>query len=859
MRYLSIFIAILQFNFLAAQITEDFSDGDFTSNPAWTGTTSEFIINGQNKLQLNNSVAGTSYLSTAHGLTNLDDKEWKFWTKQSFSPSGSNFGRIYLTANNSDLSTNPDGFYLQLGESGSGDAIRLIKRNGGTNTELIAGTAGNIATSFEIGIRILRDNSGNWELYVDYAGGENYALEGTATDATNLLGTHFGMLATYTSSNATKFYYNNIYVGDEIVDVIPPSIVSATVVNQNLIDLEMSEAITTATGENPSNYDLQPFQSFSSAQIDPSNPALIHLTPLNPLTNGMQYNFIVSNLEDLNGNTMGTEQIYVSYLVAEIPQKGDIIINEFMCDETPAVGLPKVEFVELYNRSSKIFNVENWKLADASSQGTMQNGWILPNEYIVLTRTSDVDSFPEATAVTSFPSLNNSEDAITIFDENGNLLDSIYYTKDWYNDSEKDDGGWTLERINPNDPCSDQSNWSASISPNGGTPKTQNSIFSNLPDTEVPQITQLLASSPNYLKITYSEGMDSTSLKDATFSFSPPLTVNNNFVLSTFPTEQTLQFQENLIPSQNYTIEFSSPADCWLNSTTLNGVFALPDVAENGDVIINEILFNPVTGGQDFIELYNNSTKLIDLKGWSLANYNDSIANIKEIEEHYLLPPNGYVVITKDSTHITQHYPNYQPNSFIEMTLPSYPNDSGTVYLLRHTGLGMVVTEQVSYDEDWHFPLLDDVDGVSLERINPNRLANDKNNWHSAAENIGFATPGLKNSQYFPNEGQGEFAYANEVISPDNDGFEDVLKVNYEFTASGYVGSFSVYNDQGVLVAKVLESELLSNRGTFIWDGVMDNGNKASIGVYIGVFEAFNLDGGKILAKKKAFTVAGKL
>lgn len=859
MRQLLLILFFLPISTGFSQISDDFSDGDFTNNPTWSGITADYIINGDNELQLNNSVAATSYLTTPNGLTDLDDKEWKIWTKQSFSPSGSNFGRIYLTANNNDLTSDPDGFYLQLGESGSADAVQLIKRDGGTETPLIVGTAGNISSSFEIAIRVVRDNGGNWELYVDYSGGDSYSLEGTAADATNLLGTFFGMQATYTASNSNKFYYNDIYVGDEIVDVTPPTIVNATVINQNLIDLEMSEAITSATGENVGNYDLQPFQSFSNTQIDGSNPALIHLTPLNPLTNGVTYNLFVSSLEDLEGNAMGTEQITVSYLVPETPEVGDIIINEFMCDQSPVVGLPEVEFVELYNRSNKILNVEDWKLGDASSQGTMQNGWLLPNDYIILTRTSDVDSFPEATGVSSFPSLNNSEDAITIYDNNGLRLDSIYYSDDWYNDPEKENGGWTLERINPDDPCSDASNWSASNSTNGGTPKAQNSIYSNVPDTEAPQIAQLLAQIPNFLTISYSEGMDSTSLKDAAISFSPNLTIDGNFVLSTFPMEQTLQFQENLAPSQNYTIEISSPADCWMNSTTLIGTFALPDEGESGDVIINEILFNPVTGGDDFVELYNNSDKLIDLFGWSLANYDDSIANIKEIEEHYLLSPNGYVVLTEDSSQIAQHYPNYQPAAFIQMDLPSYSNDSATVYLLKNNGLGPVPMEAVSYDEDWHFSLLDNFDGVSLERINPNAPANDKNNWHSAAENIGFATPGLENSQYFPNEGEGELSYASEVISPDNDGFEDVLKVSYEFTEPGYVGSFTVYNDQGVLVAKVLESELLSNSGTFIWDGVMEDDNKASIGVYIGVFEAFKSDGGKIIAQKKAFTVAGRL
>jgi hypothetical protein len=38
--------------------------------------------------------------------------------------------------------------------------------------------------------------------------------------------------------------------------------------------------------------------------------------------------------------------------------------------------------------------------------------------------------------------------------------------------------------------------------------------------------------------------------------------------------------------------------------------FAQTDTAKPGDVLINEILFNPYTGSYDFVEVYNVSQKL---------------------------------------------------------------------------------------------------------------------------------------------------------------------------------------------------------------------------------------------------------
>ncbi len=856
MKYFLFLVLLLTQFFSFGQITEDFSDGDFSSNPTWSGTTADYIINPSFELQLNNSIAGTSYLSTAHGLATLDSKEWSFWTKQSFSPSSGNYGRVYLTASNSDLTTDPDGFYLQLGEAGTADAIRLFKCQSGVHTELLAGTPAQIATSFEIGVRVVRDASANWSVFVDDAGGTNYVLAGTVNDATALLGTHFGFFSEYTVSNSDNFYHDDIYIGDEIVDTNPPVLVSATAVNANQIDVLFDEAVDQATAETLGNYDIQPFLSATSALVDGTNPALVHLVPTTALINGSSYTLFTDLIEDLSGNPSTQQSVDFMYLVAENPLPGDIAINEFLCDPTPQVGLADAEFVELYNLSSKIFNVQDWKLGDATSDGTIQNGWLLPGEYIVLTATANVDSFTVATAVTSFPSLNNSGDNIVIRDNNGVVLDSITYSDNWYNDENKDGGGYTIERINPNDPCTDFSDWSASNDALGGTPGAQNSIFDSTPDTSAPALNQLIALAPNYLEIYFTEGMDSLSLVNALVSVTPTLTIQNIYVSGEHPSMFTIQFNENFIASQVYNLELDNVSDCWLNTTNISGNFALPETAVAGDIIINEILFDPLTGGSDWVELYNNSNKLIDLFNWELATFDDdTIGGNAQITTHFVLYPGEYVVITEDENQIIQNYPAAVVGRFIENDVPSYTNDSSTVYIIQ----GNEVIDRVAYTEDWHFQILDNTDGKSLERLDPNGISTDSDNWHTAAEAIGFGTPGGENSQLNPVVNGGNFTFESETISPDNDGYEDKLQVNYQMEAPGMVGKFVIYDDRGRLVKEVFSSELLASEGVFTWDGIRTDGTKASIGTYIAIFEAYDIQGAVVFAGKKAFVVAGKL
>ena len=180
-------------------------------------------------------------------------------TRQEFSLSGNNFARIYLTAAAPDLASDPDGMYLQLGEPGSADAVRLYKSISGVAVELLSGATGQIASSFSIGIKVLGDSTGQWELFIDDSGGTNYVTAGVVFDSSTLLGTHSGIFQQYTISNATKFYYDDIYIGDEIIDSIPPIVLSAEAHSLSTIDLLFNEGVDQVSAENVSNYNVSPF------------------------------------------------------------------------------------------------------------------------------------------------------------------------------------------------------------------------------------------------------------------------------------------------------------------------------------------------------------------------------------------------------------------------------------------------------------------------------------------------------------------------------------------------------------------------------------------------------------------------
>ena len=223
-KYLSIglfFLAFFSYQLISAQFVERFEDGDFTVNPNWNGDENVFIVNASEELQLSdlNVLQSESYLSV--GASTGMEANWTFKTRLDFSPSGSNFSRIYLNANQQDLTQSLNGYFIQIGGiSGDQDAVELVRQDGSTLTTLISGTPGAAATStVEVNVIVDRDANGLWELQVDYTGDGNFDNEGTAVDATYVQGSYFGIVCTYTSSRSEAFFLDDISISPIVQDL----------------------------------------------------------------------------------------------------------------------------------------------------------------------------------------------------------------------------------------------------------------------------------------------------------------------------------------------------------------------------------------------------------------------------------------------------------------------------------------------------------------------------------------------------------------------------------------------------------------------------------------------------------------
>ncbi len=1109
-----------------AQFTDNFSNGNFTENPEWTGDIENFIVNEDFELQLYDTAKiSPSYLVTQNEA--VYDAEWEFLVRYGFNPSSANYANVYLVSNTNNLNNPLNGYYIMLGNTSRN--VSLYRQDGSSATKIIDGTENRLNTlQVNVRVKVTRDFDGNWTLMSDTLGGTDYYNEGNVFDDTYYRSDYFGIKCVYSTTRWDKFYFDDFIVsGEPYIDSIPPEFLSYQIIDNKNIILEFNEKLQEESALNTGNYIINN-NIGNPVQVNfyDENNSSVLLEFENPLQSPENYILQYQNISDIAGNI--APEGFVNFLYLEIVP-GMIVINEIMRDATPVVGLPSGNYVELYNTTDFEIDITNWVYEIGIFSRTFPQHIMAPGEYLILCaeeHAEDYSEYGEVMSFESFPAMNNQGQTITIFDENENIIDKVTYSELWYDETWKRGGGWSLEKIDPNNHCSTFENWTASIDPNGGTPGAINSVDAPNLDTIPPVVEMLQITAANEITVYFSERVVAEDIVDISNyevipQFGNPINIiegDNNRAILQFPvaftpnteyslivqnirdlcdnileyqelefvvfypepldviiteimpkpapvvklpdaeyvelynrtdydidltdwiftasttsrklpyskikaksyvilchenkehlfsgfnnvigvpgfpylantgTTLSLQFKnENYIHTVTYTdnwvtenfkkeggwslemIDTDNPCGeernwresvdsrggtpgevnsvaannpdftppypiaaeavapdtviVWFNEILLkefvenienfsvNGFgnpewisakaprfseikmkfnadfevgkvyyldilnnikdcsgntveanisirFGLPDSVVKGDLVINEILFNAPTGASKFVEIYNNSDRLLDLKKLWISNRNSDgeIANSRAIsDKSRLVLPGEYCVITTDNQSIIDHYFVMNIDAMFEATsLPSFPIREGTVIISDRY---FNIIDEVSYNQNQHYRLLGDVKGVSLERINYDRPSSDPGNWHSAAQSVGFATPGYKNSQYIDNvEAESSIKVYPEVFSPNNDGYDDILNIAYKFDEPGYTVTMAVYSSNGRFITYIAQNELVGTEGYFYWGGFDNKDILCPIGIYILYAEMFSLSGNK-KTEKHVFVLSKK-
>ncbi len=572
---------------------------------------------------------------------------------------------------------------------------------------------------------------------------------------------------------------------------------------------------------------------------------------------GELYEIEISGQTDCWGNEV--LPVTETFIIGSEPFYGQLLITEIMADPTPSNGLPEAEYFELNNSGQEAIELAGVRLNDVAFSYPKV---LAPGEFLICASegsASDFLLFPETYYIPDLSTtyFTNSGRELSLFNPSGEELDRANYDLTWYDDEDALDGGYSLERINLMEPCRGGDNWRASTHPDGGTPGEVNSVNSDEPDQSPPTITQVFVRSELLIELIFDEVLDSLSVLSAEIVLEPEVGILNVRYVSEDLRIVEIDLDSPLDPDKRYTISISGIIDCSGNEMIplKDREIGVPVSPSGGDLLLNEILFNPYTGGVDFVELVNVGSEILSLEGLVLANQDGTERIISEDPVSML--PGEYLALTSSISQTMTDYPQGIEKYMFEMeSLPSFSNSEGSVVLLDKDAVEL---QRFDYEESDHLDLLVSFKGVSLERINFTLPVNDGSSWTSAAESVGFATPGYQNSQYSPlGSSSGNFELENKLFSPDNDGFQDLLMINYSLDTPGFIATITIYDSRGRVVKDLKQNFLLGTEGTITWDGVSNKGTKARIGPHIVFIDIFDQNGNTDTFKIPC-VVAGKL
>ena len=373
-RISSFFVLILTFQFGSAQVIENFLDGDFTTDPEWSGDTDLFVVKA-NQLNSQSSTAGNYYLSTPSNLAL--NTQWNFYFNMKFGTSGVNYTDVYLVSDSANLTTPNNGYFVRIG--GSADEVSLYKIVDGVETVLIDGPDGviNSSSNNPFDVRVTRDAENNWTLFYDDGVTNNMDSIGAVVDHMITSSSFFGIVITQSgaASAVNGHFFDNFNVsalGGS--DVSPPTIDSIVVVNSTHLEVYFNEVVDAVTSQNLTHYFVNKGVGYPTTAVRSIfDSTIVQLSFSTEFINGQHYNLTINKVADTLSNAITSLVEPFNYLLLIAPTIGDVLITEIFADPVPQIGLPTKEFVELYNNTNTLFVLNNWKFVNFTKVKRLPN------------------------------------------------------------------------------------------------------------------------------------------------------------------------------------------------------------------------------------------------------------------------------------------------------------------------------------------------------------------------------------------------------------------------------------------------------------------------------------------------------
>jgi len=694
--------------------------------------------------------------------------------------------------------------------------------------------------------------------YTSDWGGDEVALERRTVEVEGTFNENWG--------DAPNGFGTPGYINEIPSDDTPPFFEELYALDATTLQLVFSEKITASSATNAQNYKISPGKNI---QLISARSDSVTLFLESKLTSGDTYEVTATNISDIFGNTLSGATEEFEFLKIDAARSGDLVINEILYNPD---SNGKADFVEIYNTTSKNFDLSNWVIGDASREATLpQNIQLQANSYLVLTGGDRfASSVSNGLDVDNFPSYNNnSGDDVYLKTNNGRIIDSLHYETTWGGST----AGSSLERKDPLAASNDASNWQTNSASSAGN---QNISFQE--DTSPPNIIFSKVLSNGQIEVRFDEFIQLTP--DLTF-----FTSNTPLQIASFDSTQanviflsggSSKSQKSIADGTTITVENLSDVK---GNTTSSTEVSVAQPMQQSNLVINEIMFNPLDEEDDnrpdqseYIELRNTQDYAVSLEGLYIHDAPDEDGDTRNLQPVITtakwVPAQGKVLIhaddaasfedSKTASFFDLGMPNMQSIMRVDRSSLSLAASGDAIYIADSTG---ATIDSVFYGKSWHNPNIIDTRGVALERVSPSGPSNDESNWGSSVNARG-GTPNKENSIYQENTQQPQetgISFTPNPFSPDGDGHEDNLFINYKLDQQDYLIDVHIYDRYGRMVRELADGKQAGLQGQLIWNGRKDDGSRNRIGIYIVVFEAYDSASGNNKSFKKTVVLARKL
>lgn len=517
---------------------------------------------------------------------------------------------------------------------------------------------------------------------------------------------------------------------------------------------------------------------------------------------GERFSLHLNNVLGMNGFASRPTEIHLLFKEALLH---DLLISEIMADPSPSRGLPEVEYLELYNNTSDTMKLDNWRLGINSNSYPLQ-GMIAPKAYILLVN-SKYQHLMQGNIcfIQGFqiPNLSHEEHVLSLYSDLGKKIHQFKFGHENFTHASKEYGGWAISLSDLDSPCPNSLQFAYSKAIKGGTPNAPNNT--EAPRPTFPERFYVKEVSYDYLNERYqfkfNRDLDSMSI---------PVTTQDISIL-----QEDFQVISGVNGKQTFSGIRSCDGDV-LNDTLLS--MSKPQLPVSGNVCVSELLFDPYIEDEAYLELYNRSEQTIDARDLRIGT-EVGFEKARALSDQSLLIPGGsFLLLTKNLKAIDARY-RLSPFPFYlyPKHFPSLPNEGGELYIYNVNG---DLLEYLSYGPGDHNSGLNNkqLKGIALERINGDDTDTSGKLWHSASSKSGYGTPGYQNSQWLQDlAGKSLLELSTDLLTPNNDGYNDILQISCNTDKAGYIGSLRIYNSKGIQVDEIFNNHVMGTHDQFQW------------------------------------------